>query len=210
MRTSSSPHRPARRCRNTAPVADRGRAAGGVVPGRRASWSRRSPPAPCRAPPSLDRAQRVELVGTDAAAAMLHAGHQEQPHARLRLLPAMQRPGERLVEHDRARRRNRRVTGAMIDDHLAPLLDERQQFRGILGLARAHRVVDHRHQLVAGDVAARIDIERRQLRLRPKPQPVNTARPDIRAAGGDGASGALPQAARASTNRAPNRRWSNS
>lgn len=121
--------------------------------------------------PCLDRAQRIELVRSDAAVAMLHARDQEQSHARFGLLPTVQGRRQRLIEHDRARRGDRRVTGAMIDDHLAPLLDERQQLSRIFGLAWAHGVIDQCHQAISRNIGVRIDVERGHGGLRPKTEP---------------------------------------
>src|SRR6266853_3673187 len=74
--------------------------------------------------PLLKHAQRVEQVRSRPAAAMVHAGRQEQPHVLAQLVEARRAPRQRLVMADGAERRQRRVAETVIDDELADLPEE--------------------------------------------------------------------------------------
>ena len=127
--------------------------------------------------PILDRRQRVELIRPDAAAAMLHPRHQEQPRGGLGLRHAMQGRRQFVIKLHRARRRDRRVAGAVIQDHLAVLLDERHQAHRVLRLARAKRLVQRRHQRIAHRAGPGIDIQVHHLLFRTHPHPVTQRLP---------------------------------
>ena len=111
--------------------------------------------------PGFEGREGVELVGAGAAAAMVHAGDEEQAGAGGRGFAVQLR--QLAVEGDGLRRWDRGVAGTVVDDQLAALGDKALEAGGVACLSLGIGCVHHGQHFVADGVGARVNVELRHV-----------------------------------------------